>query len=130
MNLLQGTGTKRVCWRVMSEDDYPRALVEAALRQSLRAQQWVLDACAELGHARVHIQPPRRGDELGSAANPYTVWTTEGPSLLLVSYFLAVNTGVELVVVEGRRADGRLWTLAEFGPAYQSVVQTAHKASS
>lgn len=131
MNLLLETRLNPVWSRLMSDEDYPRALVEAALRQSLRAQQWVLDACAELGFEQVHVQPPRQRDELGSARNPHTVWAMKGPSKLLASYYLAVtSTGVALVVVEGPRADGRLWTLPEFGPAYHTVVQAAHKSSS
>jgi hypothetical protein len=131
MKTFPETGTHQVCWQLMGPDDYPRALVEAALRQSIRAQQWVLDACAELGIQHVHVQPPRGGDELGTPRNPYTVWNSEGSSELLVSYYLAVTDAcVELNIVEGRRADGRLWTRPEFGPAYRSVIQAAHKTSS
>jgi hypothetical protein len=113
------------------DNDYLRTTVEAALRQSLRMQQWILDSCSDLGCARAHIQPPKRRDELGSARNPYTIWSTDGSPRLLASYYLSVGgSGVELTVVEGRRADGRFWTLPEFVPAYRRVLQVARKASS
>lgn len=131
MKTFSETRNHRVCWRLMGADDYPRALVEAALRQSIRAQQWVLDACAELGVQHVHVQPPRGGDELGAPRNPYTVWNSEGSSELVVSYYLVVTeAGVELNLVQGRRADGRLWTVPGFEPAYRSVVQAARQTSS
>lgn len=112
----------------MSEVPYPREIVEAALRHSIRAQQWVLSACAELGYERAHIQQPRAGDELGGPRNPYTVWCAAGPTKLIASYYVQVtDAGVELTVVQGRRPDGRQWTLPEFADAYKRVLERARR---
>ncbi len=114
--------------RFMNQGTYPTALVEAALRQSIREQQWVIEACGELGFQHAHVQPPRRGDELGAARNPYTVWAADGQSELLASYYLEVTeAGVRLVIVDGRRADGRMWTHPQFAAAHQRVLDAARR---
>jgi hypothetical protein len=114
--------------RFMSNGTYPTAIVEAGLRQSIREQQWVLEACAELGFKHAHLQPPRKGDELGTARNPYTVWAADGQSELLASFYLEVTEGgVQLVIVEGRRPDGRTWTLPAFAEAHKRVLDAARR---
>ena len=125
---LDGCLAHRIVLSGAMAENYPRQIVEAALRENIRAQQCVLEACAREGYQRVHVQAPHSADALGHKRNPYTVWDVDGQSKLLASYYIEVTeAGVDLILVEGRRPDGRIWTMPEIVSSYAQVLEEARR---